>query len=523
MRTVYASQYEVTPNPGQSAVDCFEDLKSRIRIWVENKYESTWKTAIKFPSPGPYVEPLNGHRLQVEQKKVNDVDLIILDWAHPHDRDLSVQWATTCLLARINDAVEIAILLRISSTEMILRPTKFQVGRPRFISDLLNTYSLKANGWSVPTNVESLSPSDVSPYVDNVLLMKDRTLPIVMISPDVWSGAFLGDADKIMAKLLGFSHVAKLADKWAAFRLTEELGKPFSCYDGAVRVYWPRMTLNDNPYDHFLYLPDTIRKKEANNESLEDDIFRLLCGISALRFVEGETISAVRRVLASVERAAIEDIKKKIESGTLEKSILEEDLLNALVQIDSLSSERDNLKEQITSRIKACIECRSYMVPAEVRPEQSSPVEAKPEFGSVSAALEKAKQDFTGPLLFLESADESARISVYKNPDRVYEVFLALYTVASEWTTKDGNLGQSWKQALRNLGFDVHQVSQTSGTKWKSDYDFVYKGKSLLFSEHITIGAKQSDKCCSIHWYRDDKNLVIVIGYCGEHLPNTKT
>jgi len=406
---------------------------------------------------------------------------------------------------------------------MVLRPTKYQVGRPRFVSEILTSYQLKANGWPVPTKVDNLTPVEVPGYVNDVLLTKERTLPVVMVSPAVWNGTYLVNDGDLINKLLGFSHVAKLSDKWAAYRLTDEIGKPFACYNGAVRIYWPGMTLSDNPFDHFLYLPNTIRSKEGEGSPLADDLFRVLCGVSALRFVEGKILSATRKTIASFEREEIDNLRKQVESGTLEKSKLQDDLLNALIQIESLTSEKENLREDIASRTRACIECRTHMIRVDTHLGQQTAAEEECELKSVHDALMKAKDKFQDVLHFLESAEESAKKSVYKNPNRVFEAFEALHDVASSWSNTEGKLGKSWKDALRERGFDIHQVSQTSGTKWKNDYSFTYKGKSRLFSDHITIGAKQADKCCSIHWFRDDVDKVLVIGYCGEHLPNTKT
>ncbi|MGQ4808533.1 hypothetical protein NKDENANG_01916 [Candidatus Entotheonellaceae bacterium PAL068K] len=88
----------------------------------------------------------------------------------------------------------------------------------------------------------------------------------------------------------------------------------------------------------------------------------------------------------------------------------------------------------------------------------------------------------------------------------------------------DGQLGQSCNQALSNRGFELRdQISKTSKGKWEADYRFLYKGCKHLFEKHITIGGKQADKCISVHFYRDDTDLVLAIGYCGRHLTTTKT
>ena len=123
-----------------------------------------------------------------------------------------------------------------------------------------------------------------------------------------------------------------------------------------------------------------------------------------------------------------------------------------------------------------------------------------------------------------DSAFESAKDSPFKDPERVYELFEALALVASDWREKKGNLGRSWNDAIADLGFDLRdRVSSTSKGKYADDYKFKYKGQRRLFEKHITIGGKQADKCLSVHWYRDDDDLVLAIGHCGRHLTNTST
>lgn len=153
----------------------------------------------------------------------------------------------------------------------------------------------------------------------------------------------------------------------------------------------------------------------------------------------------------------------------------------------------------------------------------SGVTEEEVRFDTVADAIAQAKEDFSGPLLFLPSAIDSANESPYENPDRVYEIFEGLYCVAEEWKKNDGKLGRTWKQAMAKYGDVRSGISQTTKGKWGDEYKFMYKGQKRLFETHITIGAKQPQKCLSIHWYRDDDDTVLVIGHCGRHLTNTKS
>src|SRR5438105_9250682 len=112
-------------------------------------------------------------------------------------------------------------MLRTSTTRIMLRPVRFDLGRPRLVSDVLDSYSTSIDGWPVPTGVERLASPQIQPYIDKVLLNPSRNLPVMLISPDVWDGRFVVDSDILFQRVRGFAHVAMLVDKWAAFKLTD--------------------------------------------------------------------------------------------------------------------------------------------------------------------------------------------------------------------------------------------------------------------------------------------------------------
>ena len=78
--------------------------------------------------------------------------------------------------------------------------------------------------------------------------------------------------------------------------------------------------------------------------------------------------------------------------------------------------------------------------------------------------------------------------------------------------------------ALTGRGFEYKpDISETAKGSFKADYTFMYKGKKLLFGEHVTFGVGQDpQKCLSVHWHRDNASKIIAIGHCGKHLANTK-
>ena len=523
MRTIYAIQLQISPRDGESPDDCFSNLVGRIGQWVEGKYQRAWDTALSMPKDGRYLAPMQGHALRGAVRTAKATEMFSLEWSHPGDDDTSTTWVSNCIVARHCDAIQVAVVLRISTTRVVLRPVRFDLGRPRLVNDLLADYTTRIDGWSVPTEVERLTSPQIQSYVDDVLLNAGRNLPVIMVSPEVWHGKLAVDPTELLQRVKGFAHVAVLTDKWTAFKLTDVVEKPLSCYDGAVRVYWPGFKLDDNPFQHKLFLSQSIRFHAEQGLPLPDQLFRTLAAVASFRYTEGVTIRDARQAISDLDKKRVDELRQQVKTGSVEKDGLETQLLEALEQIDQLTAECDQYKSDLAAQQAAWAEVQQTMAADDAEVPDSQP-EQKVTFNTVLEAIRRAKKDFTGPLVFLDSALDSAKNSPYKDPERVYELFEALALVAGTWKDKRGALGKPWNDALEEFGFDLRdQISMTSKGKHGDQYKFTYKGQRRLFEKHITIGAKQADKCLSVHWYRDDDDLVLAIGHCGRHLSNTST
>lgn len=521
MRTVYAVQLDVSPPEGATVDECFKDVVGVIREWIVSKYKRAWGLDVNLAPDGASLSPREGHVIRAHARAVDGGNLFTLDWAHPHDYDKTTSWAISCTVAKATAKLQVALLVRISAAAMVLRPTSFDLGRPRVVAEILDHYDVAVNGWRVPNCVEVIRPPQVQAYVNDVLLADNRTLPVIMVSPDNWTEHPLVRPDELMQELRGFAHVAALADKWAAFKLTDSVGRYLSCFDGAVRVYWPGFTRTDEPFAHRLFLPASVRRRQASRTPLGKYLFRFLATISAFRFVEGPVIQLAKRLVAEADQAQVRALRDEVAAGRVAKEELEAQLLEAWDRQHRIEEELAKTREELDAQKAAWAQCQSYV--CEVGEEEEEAVAPQPQRGyeTVLEAYLAAKKEFSGPLVFLDSAEDAANESPYRNPQRVYEAFEALALVASEWCEKKGALGRSFKDALGELGFDVHRVSMTSKGKWGHQYKFPYKGERRLFEEHVTLGSGQPDKCLSIHWHRDEEDKVVAIGHCGRHLTNT--
>ena len=139
-----------------------------------------------------------------------------------------------------------------------------------------------------------------------------RTVPIVVISENDGSLALPAIDTKLAYDLVGLANTYAI-DAEAAWELTGLLGKKYSCFFGAIRVYWPRFSTQDDPFSHPLW---TASRLSAFSESLAatEELYRrqlrlLLMQASALsvlrpRAIDNIQTAARTRYLATLmERA----------------------------------------------------------------------------------------------------------------------------------------------------------------------------------------------------------------------------
>lgn len=531
MRTVYASVFDVKPQDTETPNGCFKTLSKILLEWVEQGYRRKWDTVFlpTYENGSSTFSPLPGHNVQIDQEQVDNCDLVSIDWSHPDDKDTRTQWNTICSLARIGNKIQFSIVVRLSSVASIIKPLNFIIGRPRIVDNILNAATCFVGDQTVPMRVTRCEAADIEQFVGTELLSSHRVLPIVLVSPDIWTNQPIVDSEMLQRSLLGFAKITILEDKWAAFALTDCVGKQLSCFNGAVRLYWPGLQIESKPSDHPLYLADLIRRHAQNNQPLDRYLFRLLVGISGFRFSNAEVVRSVQLKIEKQKQQYIQQRLSELNNSGNDLHEIEDALCNAWKEIDQLKQERDLVKEQVSeleqeleAQKAAWAEVQQSLINSHIDPDGTSQHE-ETSFKSVSDVVIKAKQEFSDNLLFIDSAVDSAANSPYQHPDRVYEIFLALNELVIRWK-KEGRLNESWHTALKRKGFDYKdKISVTTRGKYADDYSFMYEGQKLMFENHITIGAKQAGTCLSVHWWRDDKNKVLVIGSCGRHGTNTSS
>jgi hypothetical protein len=391
-------------------------------------------------------------------------------------------------------------------------------------------------GEAVPAAVRRVSARFVAGMADDLLLAPTRTLPLVVLAPMPDDQPLL-DPELLREAAFGLAHVVELVGKDATFELTRRVGKEWSCFHGAVRIYWPQPTLGDDFRRHPLFFPAAYPPGPATDARLPRDVLARLCSAAHARFAAAPLVQHARAKLDQAKQAAVQRQIAELTAGAAESrqwlALLEaawednrklkEELELARLEAGELRQERDDLREQWATVAPEMAAAEDAAVRAEAitRRYRDRVLQG---LRKVGEAVDLAADEFGHTLRFLPSALRSAADSPYQYPDRVYKLFRALDEIGRSARTR-GGLGESVFDALRRHGFEYKpHISVTSEGKYGSEYTFEYAGQRRVFDHHVTLGSSHNPReCLSVHWVRDEANGWFVVGWCGRHLTNTKT
>jgi len=222
------------------------------------------------------------------------------------------------------------VSLSATSTQTIISPVATDPRCPKIVRELIRLdieWTIAGNKIH-KNNATNVSGSDAGARLADWIQSKDRAIPLLVISKYDGEPIWPDISSNLSYDLVGLSEVISI-DEDASFALTDKLGKRYSCYNGAIRLYWPvgKYASENVPAPSFVW---TVTKlisadTEANNENrFRGMIRRKIMSVAALSIVPPKEI----REIQSGE--AIKRIKRLEEnSGTVAEFIkIAEDYAN---------------------------------------------------------------------------------------------------------------------------------------------------------------------------------------------------
>lgn len=528
MPSVYANQFDIMQDKADARL-LLQDLDGRVRDWIADRYRAKWSTVCEYPAMGATTCPLPQHSVfRSHMQATDELELRRIRWVHPDGSDQFLKWTTEIVIARCGSRVQFEIQIGVTSTSFIVQPTKLSIGRPRIVTDILRSYSCWAGPQPLVASKQSIVAADLPGFLDAQLLDPKRVIPFIVVSCDRFSDRPVVDPDRMQDTLQGFAQVA-VVDKWASFKLTECLGKPLSCYNGCVRVYWPGLKRTSDPLLHWLYFPAQLERFEYLQKPLDRRLFAFLAQLSVFRYTEGDVVRAVHAAINQEKQAEVARIHLQIAEGRaaakslhdleelLQLSEMQNDELRQV--IDELQEERDELHRRLRD-----VQANFALIQRQQALEAEGEGDERPlDFDTVSDALAAAEEDFGADLMVLESARRSAAGCDFPRPDEVYKALMAISEIGRMYFTSPDSIG-SWTQQFRNRNFT--QYSPTESDTVKNDYKnygkyrkFSVRGAKRQIWQHLDLGGGDRKACLQIYFEADRTMNKVIVAHCGRHLP----
>ncbi len=523
MRPLYAVQFEVASTKSDATSDVADETLRAVQSWISEWYLFRKGVRIEFPSADGNFNPLQSHELRISREisQLGDVSHSTVSWSYPGENDGNLLWNSRCEVSKFGGLTEFSFQLLLESTQFYIAPVEFKLQRPRLIATLLREFVCTHGEARLSTEPRSLSAQGVAEFVETHLLSRSRRLPIVVVSRTTLSDKWLVDPAELADRLAGIAEVYVLDDKWAGYALSDEVGKIYSCYNGAVRLYWPDFDPQAAPYSP-VYTPDRVRDLA---DRLVEMIFRQLAGISAFRFVPGPVMVDALDFLEERKIKELESIKKAAqERGDYEQFVQMWEMENA-----ELKKSLGQLKEE-NADLRAGLQLSQDNLRAmwhaqeEVEGVGTAEPASEEEAESIEEAVRMAQSNLSETLVFLESAVTSAKDSPFKQPKRVSQAFLAMHEVCQEWrkSRKEKVAIGLLEERFAAKGFTYKaKESMTSKGKWADEYEATYRGRKVPIEQHLALGKAGPGTCLRIHFYTDDEGEKYVIAHVGRHKTNT--
>ncbi len=346
---------------GVTGAALFEAAAQRTWLWAT----SGLKTAPANLLEGELQE--DGLRISALRSVSGNRALCRIAMHRPDTWDPSTLWLTTVDLVRTGDSVEIGITVEQDMRHHRVPPSPLSPPLVDLLHDLVERGATAGSQRALETAEPIVGSDRIEWLVHSCLLDPGRRLPVVLFSAiKEEEGVYptdAGDPALTARELCGLAHVFTMPRVEDSHRLTKRL-RMLSVYDGAVRIYWPRLRLTDPPPRHPLHL-----RQRLNTASGPAIIRRVVeAGARSYHPPDGTATLLAARWREN-EHSRIESMSSDPDP-TRQASLLREELLRVVDANVSLELETDALRHQLMRATERVDRLEAEL--ASVRPEDGS-------------------------------------------------------------------------------------------------------------------------------------------------------
>jgi hypothetical protein len=419
---------------------------------------------------------------------------------------------TTLALGRNTETIAVSCELEAGSPVSVLAPVFFEARCPQVLRDIIGL----GVPWSVRDTLISAQPlrfnhegggDELGVLIKN----PERSLPLVVVSQDQGLVLHPGIVEAMSRDLAGVAVVAA-ATTSASWRLTNTLGVDWSCYNGAIRLYWPLSVTGEDPFRHPLWTPrrllDGVSGTAEASGRIRTQLRRKILGLSTLTMPRHTLFDDVER---AYRVQMLETRRKEVSTQQEELELYKEDNQRLYAE-NRVLSERVALLEVDLANTKAMLKWATKESSDEVSPDEEVPP------ATMAAALETAKKKYNSLLVFGDDVGEgiASLADDAGPPDKVLDYLRGLADLAA--ALRRGPLGATKVKWLEDRGFHVSGESDTIlHNKAEMKLRTWHDGKEHReFELHMKPSdATSPDRCVRIYFDWDVNTGRVAVGWIG--------
>jgi len=397
-----------------------------------------------------------------------------------------------------------------------LAPTSIDVRCPQVLKTVWASRAWTAGATPIRSACIKWSGASRSQRFLDVIGHRDRNLPLVAVSE--YEGETLAPnlADELAQDLCGLAIVARI-DEELSWALTHAKGRDGSCYNGAIRVFWPMGTSGRRRVHHPLWTRERLLDKAgtpwAAASRIRYQLRRQLFELSTYGFDESQVFSRIRDDYATARLADLKAAAK--ESGDWEQLAQKyaDEADRQKKHVSELQEANDRLQDQNTQLVVVY----RYAAAAEVDEIMPEPA---PQLDSVQQAVALAREEFGNELIFGGDVDDGVGDLAPDAgpPDKIYEQLKILAGMTRlrrsgglgrtmiDWLTQSGAKASTESDTVRNSQAEIQKRTWHDGTR------------SRHFDAHLKPSEGTSpDRCVRIYFDYDDASQMTLFGCVGRH------
>jgi hypothetical protein len=421
---------------------------------------------------------------------------------------------TGIALGRSANVLAVACELDAGAPVQVVAPVLFEARCPSVLRDIIDGQV----PWAVGETLVSTRPlrfagDEGGTRLCALITSEVRSLPLVVVTDVEGLVLHPGIAEVMARDLAGLAIVATATDS-ASTVVTRMLGTEWSCYNGALRLYWPFRAMARSPFRHPLWTARRLLHGVAGTEEaarrIRTQLRRKILGLSTLTIRRHPIFDEIERG----HRAQGADARRReaASQGELVK-LLEGDNTRLESEIQKLQ-ERVGRLEADLANAQAISSWAAKDDGDEVLPDEDIPP------ASVAEAVAIARGRYNGLLVFGDDITGGIEALAQNAgpPEKILGYLGGLANLAE--ALRGGALGATIVQWLKDRGFRVSGESETiKNSRAEMKQRTWHDGQGRReFDLHLKpTDATSPDRCVRIYfdWKADDKT--VVVGWLGRN------